>query len=176
LLAKLIVKTRTWADHSSLFNRDIPVDIVVNPGGVTPCRPALDSLWQHNGFVNQIPFQRSPAGARAMRTSSATSTYDQWTQPSYEIRVRGTTPPKYLWGSAGVKPNNIKFDKPLILHIHNNKFGEEIIFGTQIASGTQTILGSLQPGECVSIPLQDISGVFATCLLESTVACLIKGL
>jgi hypothetical protein len=103
------------------------------------------------------------------------SIYDRWTQPSYELRVRGTTTPIYLWGSAGVKPNNITFDKPLLLHIRNDVFGEVITFGTQIASGTQTTMGTLLPGECVSIPLQDISGVFATCELESTVACLIKG-
>jgi len=84
-------------------------------------------------------------------------------------------PPIYLWGSAGIKPKNIIFDKPLLLHIRNDVFGEEITFGTQVASGTQTTMGTLQPGECVSIPLQDISGVFATCVLESNVACLIKG-
>lgn len=109
-----------------------------------------------------------------MRTSPRTGTFDNWNQPSYEVRVRGTTPPKYLWGSAGVKPKDLTFDKPLILHIRNNAFGETITFGTQVAAGTQTVIGTLQPGECVSISLQNISGVFATCLLESTVACLIK--
>lgn len=109
-----------------------------------------------------------------MRTTPLMSIYDDWTQPSYEVRVRGTTAPMYLWGSAGVT-ENITFDKPLVLHVRNDVFGEEIKFGTQIASGSQTPMGALQPGECVSIPLQGISGVFATCLLESTVACLIKG-
>lgn len=107
-----------------------------------------------------------------MRTSPLTTLYDSWTQPSYEVRVRGTKP-MYLWGSAGVT-ENIKFDKPLLLHIRNDVFGEVITFGTQVASGTQTTIGTLQPGECVSIPVQDISGVFATCVLESTLACLIK--
>jgi hypothetical protein len=107
-----------------------------------------------------------------------TSDVLDWSRPSYKVRVRET--PIYLWGSAGVT-ENLTFTKPLILHIHNDVFGEPITFGTQVASGTQTPYGSLQPGECVSIPLQDISGVFAACpstpstlVLESTVSCLIK--
>jgi hypothetical protein len=110
-----------------------------------------------------------------MRASPLMSIFDPQTQASYEVRVRGTAVPKYLWGSAGVKPQNIIFDKPLILHIRNDIFGEKITFGTQVASGVQTPMGTLQPGECVSIPLQDLSGVYATCDLESDVACLIKG-
>jgi hypothetical protein len=105
-----------------------------------------------------------------MRASPLTSIYDQWTHPGYEVRVRGTI---FLWGSAGIT-QDIDFDKPLLLHIRNDMFGELITFGTQVASGVQTGLGSLKPGECVSIPLQKISGVWATCALESSVACLIK--
>ena len=75
---------------------------------------------------------------------------------------------------------NITFLNPLILHIRNDVFGEPITFGTQVVSGTpgqptQTQMGMLQPGECVSIPLQDYSGVYATCDVESTVYCLIRG-
>jgi len=106
-----------------------------------------------------------------MQGSPLMSIYDHWTHASYEVRVRGTI---FLWGSAGVT-ENITFDKPLLLHVRNDVFGEVIQFGTQVASGAQTPFGSLGPGECVSIPLQGISGVFATCTLESTVACLIKG-
>jgi hypothetical protein len=108
-----------------------------------------------------------------MRTSSSTAEYDRWTHPSYEVRVRGIVPPSYLWGSAGVT-KDIKFAKPVLLHIRNDLFGEIVTLGTQVAAGTQTTIGTLQPGECVSIPLQDISGVFATCVLESNVGCLIK--
>jgi hypothetical protein len=105
-----------------------------------------------------------------MRTSTLAADYDRWSHPSYEVKVRGTM---YLWGSAGVT-RNIKFDKPILLHIRNDLFGEVVTFGTQVASGTQTTIGTLQPGECVSIPVQDISSVFATCALESNVCCLIK--
>ena len=106
-----------------------------------------------------------------MRTSPATDRYDHWKQSCYEVRVRGTI---YLWGSDGVT-EDIEFAKPLLLHIHNDTFGEEVTFGTQVASGTQTTIGILKPGQCISIPVQGISGVFATCALESTVECLIKG-
>ncbi|HEY4077651.1 MAG TPA: hypothetical protein VGM26_12055 [Rhizomicrobium sp.] len=104
-----------------------------------------------------------------MRGSSAAG-YDQKPHPSYEVRVRGT---KYLWGSAGIT-KDIKFDKQILLHIRNDLFGEAITLGTQVAAGMQTTIGTLQPGECVSIPLQNISGVFATCVEESSVFCLIK--
>jgi len=106
-----------------------------------------------------------------MRASAAAAAaYDLWVQPSYDVRVRGSM---YLWGSAGIT-QNITFDKPLVLHVRNDVFGEAIGIGTQVASGAQTTIGTLQPGECVSVPLQNISGVFATCTTESTVACLIK--
>lgn len=105
-----------------------------------------------------------------MRRSPSNAVYNQWTQPSYEIKVRGTM---YLWGSDRIT-QNIVFDKPLLLHIHNDLFGEDITFGTQTASKTQETIGTLQPGECVSIPIHNISGVFASCALESTVCCLIQ--
>jgi hypothetical protein len=107
--------------------------------------------------------------------SLATDVMD-WSRPSYTVRVRATM---YLWGSAGVT-ENIPFAKPLLLHIRNDVFGQPIKFGTQVASGVKKPMGTLQPGECVSIPVQGMSGVFATCMPvaggapESTVSCLIK--
>jgi|HubBroStandDraft_6_1064221.scaffolds.fasta_scaffold28274_3 hypothetical protein len=79
----------------------------------------------------------------------------------------------YLWGSAGIR-HDLSFDKPLILHVHNDLFGGNVTVGTQVASGTKTTLGILQPGESLSIPVQSMSGVFATCALELTVSCLIR--
>ena len=95
---------------------------------------------------------------------------NSWARPSYEVKVRGTM---HLWGSAGIT-KDILFEKPLVLHIHNDLFGEKITFGTRKASGAQEIIGTLQPGECVSIPLHDIAGVFASCEQDSTVSCLIS--
>jgi hypothetical protein len=111
-------------------------------------------------------------GVIAMQSSPLGSVYDQWTQPSYEVRVRGTAVPTFLWGSAGVL-NDITFDKPLLLHIRNDLFGSPIQYGT-VVSGVQTKLGTLGPGECVAITLQNMSGVFAICEAHSTVGCLIK--
>jgi hypothetical protein len=111
------------------------------------------------------------------------SATDEGSQFRYTVRVRPPTPPATLyqciWGSSGLL-QNIPFTKPLILHIRNDLFGEPVIFGTQVVGASppnapnQTKLGTLQPGECVSLPLQDYSGVFATCAVESTVYCLIR--
>jgi hypothetical protein len=101
-------------------------------------------------------------------------------RPHIGIKPRTTQPPQCLWGSAGLL-KDITFPTPLILHIRNDLFGEPVTFGTQVVSGSppslpvQTIIGTLQPGECVSIPLQGYSAVFATCAVESTVYCFIKG-
>lgn len=105
-----------------------------------------------------------------MHPSPLTAIYDHWTEPSYEIRVRGTM---YLWGSAGLT-KNITFDKPLLLHIRNDVFGDAVTIGTRDAAGTTTTYGTLEAGQCVSVPVQDLSGVFAKCATESVVACLIK--
>lgn len=90
----------------------------------------------------------------------------------YKVRVRGTA---YLWGSAGLG-RDVTFPSPLLLHIRNDTFGEPITFGTQTAGGPLTTLGALQPGEQFSIPIQQISGVFATCAFASTVTCWLRHL
>ena len=94
---------------------------------------------------------------------------DCWSVPTYVVKVRGL---KYLWGSAGIS-GDLSFKKALTLHIQNDFAGEAITIGTQVAAGTKTTIGTIQPGECVSIPMADISGVYATCALESVVHCLI---
>ncbi|HEY1556126.1 MAG TPA: hypothetical protein VGF94_14910 [Kofleriaceae bacterium] len=94
-----------------------------------------------------------------------------WTRTTYQVRVRETM---YLWGSAGVL-QDLSFATPLTLHVYNSVVGEPITIGTRVASGTPNVLGTLRPGECLSIPIQGMSGVFATCSLESLVLCHIKG-
>jgi hypothetical protein len=127
-----------------------------------------------------------------MREAPLTSVFDRWTHPSYERRVRGSTTPTYLWGSEGIS-NNISFDKALTLHIRNDAFGQPIQLSTTtlvLISATSTTaattnavtteVGRLLPGECVSIQVQNISGVSAICVpppgapLESMVACIIR--
>lgn len=79
----------------------------------------------------------------------------------------------YLWGSAGITVN-MTFDKPLLLHIRNNVFGLPIELHTQTTSGTTT-LGTLKPGEALTIAIQNMSGVYANCTGESLVDCLLQG-
>jgi len=119
-----------------------------------------------------------------MYTSPFATAHDDWSRPSYSVRVRPPSTPAvrgtFLWGSNGITAG-ATFVKPLVLHIRNDVFGEQITISTQMAAtpaapAIQTQIGTLQPGECLSIPLpQGISGVFATCGVQSTVFCLIKG-
>ena len=108
-------------------------------------------------------------------TTPLTAFYDNWTRPSYEVRVRTASSanpalPTFLWGSAGMPDTS--FDKPLVLHIRNETFGDVITLGTQV-NGTRTKYGTLQAGECVSLQLQAMAGVYAICPTESVVACVI---
>ena len=93
--------------------------------------------------------------------------YD-WARSAYKLRVRAGKN-IFLWGSDGV--GNQTFKEPLILHVRNDMFGVEITLGTQKAGGTQTLIGTLQPGECLSLPVNHICGVYATCTNESIVSC-----
>lgn len=125
--------------------------------------------------------------SQSSATSPLADLYTHRGRPGYEVTVRGPgvgTGPwswpgiDFLWGSANI-PNPIPFDKPLILNIRNDIFGEDVTFGTLVGllgpGGTQTQIGILQPGECVSIQISNISGVYATCApgLESVVGCII---
>jgi hypothetical protein len=87
----------------------------------------------------------------------------------YEVRVHGKL---YLWGSAGIKTDTM-FAAPLLLHVRNDAHGEEVSLGTQVADGTETLIGALQPGQLFSIPIQRLSGVVAACSTESTLHCVI---
>jgi hypothetical protein len=112
---------------------------------------------------------------------------------SYKVRVRAQpaapATPQFLWGSAGIQ-QNIAFTKPIILHISNDMAGHQITFGTQAVSvppggpPTVSVIGSLNPGECVSIQINGFSGVFSyltpptapapSPVGESTVYCLVE--
>jgi hypothetical protein len=107
--------------------------------------------------------------------------FEHGPQPGYRVRVRylqppagGTSPQIYLWGSPNIQQN---MPLPALLHIRNDVFGDTVTLSTVVGGGAPTTLGTLGPGECVSIPLQGLSGVLATCQfpsVESVVACLIK--
>jgi hypothetical protein len=88
----------------------------------------------------------------------------------YAVRVRGTI---YIWGSAGIAAN-VTFATPPILHVANDRHGEEVSISTQAAGAGETVLGALQPGEMLSFPIQTITGVSASCDSESIVRCVIS--
>jgi hypothetical protein len=94
----------------------------------------------------------------------------------YSVRVRDTT---FLWGSSGLTTDITFAATPLILHVGSDRYGQVISLGTQMANGNQTGLGTLKPGEVVSLPMQTIMpdggiGVYATCAEESIVRCVIS--
>lgn len=89
---------------------------------------------------------------------------------SFEVRVRGK---KYLWGSAGMK-SDATFTKPPLLHLRNDPHGEPITLTVRKADGTETLLGSLEAGECMSVQIQNISGLHASCNAESLVRCALR--
>jgi hypothetical protein len=100
---------------------------------------------------------------------------------SYRRRVRASNSPLYLWGSANITPP-IQFPVALVFHMRNDELGQPVTFGTT-PPGVSTSIGTLQPGECVSIPLQTmsgpttagISGIWASCQTTvTTITCFIK--
>jgi hypothetical protein len=89
---------------------------------------------------------------------------------SYEVKVRGTTHALYLWGSAGITAD---LTWPLLLTIRNDIVGDPVMLGTERGRGHKTTIGTLQPGECYTLSLLGIHGVFATCKTDSNLACTI---
>jgi hypothetical protein len=104
-------------------------------------------------------FSTSPLGV-----SAADACYD------YRVKVRGTV---HLWGSAGIT-QDMTFPNPLLLHISNDTFGEPVALGTETVAGAHSAIGTIQPGEHLTIPIQGLSGVVATCSPHSTVTCSLR--
>jgi hypothetical protein len=105
----------------------------------------------------------------------------EWDHLSYRVRVRASNSPVYLWGSAQIT-SLITFPTALLFHFINDPVGQPITFGTT-PPGAATPIGTLQPGECVSIPLQPIAGqttggiagVWASCQTTvTTIRCFLK--
>lgn len=92
-----------------------------------------------------------------------------WNAPTYSVKVRGL---RYLWGSAGITAD-LHFDKAPILHLANDQAGEPVTIGTRLAAGGNTDMGVIQPGECMSVAVQDIAGVYAQSAGDTIVHCLI---
>jgi hypothetical protein len=103
----------------------------------------------------------------------------RWDHLSYRVRVRsnGTVA---LWGTLATTAQPITLPAALICHIHNDESGQPVNVGTQAGAPTgtptETSYGTLQPGGCISIPVQSISAVTASCTnnTTTTVTCCIK--
>ncbi len=114
-----------------------------------------------------------PPRLDAHRQNNSRVLPEDWNQLSYTMRVRASLGTVYLWGSAGIT-QNITFASPLLLHIRNDLIGETITIGTATGGVAQPAIGTLQAGECMSLPLQNVTGVWATCALDSLVSCRIR--
>jgi hypothetical protein len=84
----------------------------------------------------------------------------------YAVKVRGKT---YVWGSSGLTAS---LALPLLLVINNDLLGDPVQLGSEMGAA-HTNYGTLQPGECWTVPLQGLRGVFADCDTDSTLACCI---
>jgi hypothetical protein len=94
-----------------------------------------------------------------MSAISLSDTFERSTDVSYQVKVRAQT---FLWGSENIT-TNVSFTRPVMLHVRNYIFGSIATIGTRDASGTVMSFGSIGPGECLSIEIQNIAGVVASC-------------
>lgn len=78
----------------------------------------------------------------------------------------------FLWGSDNVFE---RLDFSLFLTIHNDPYGDEIrIF--KFDGSSDTDMGALRPGECWTVPLSGLHGVYGLCDTDSAVNCVVAGL
>lgn len=90
--------------------------------------------------------------------------------PYFTCRVRNTI---YLWGSASFTAN-LNFSRPPIIHIRNAKHGDDVVIGIVTTAGGSTTIATLQPGEMLSLEVQAVTGITATCATQSVVYCQIR--
>jgi hypothetical protein len=86
---------------------------------------------------------------------------------TYEVKVRETM---YLWGSKGISSN---LQWPLLLLLRNDVVGDPIEIHTETAGGHKNLIGTLERGECHTLPLLGLRGVLAKCEVDSNVTCVI---
>ncbi|MCE9566006.1 MAG: hypothetical protein K8U57_28615 [Planctomycetes bacterium] len=67
----------------------------------------------------------------------------------------------YLWGGAEIGHH---LPTSIILTIRVDDFGENVRFGVRGKTGEESPpYGTLQPGECFTLDLKDLRGVWAEC-------------
>ena len=80
-----------------------------------------------------------------------------------EYKRRISNAETYVWGGAKVAA---PLDTQLVLLLHNDDAGEEIIFGQHKRQDGILDLGSLEPGATYAIALEGLIGVYARCTTE----------
>jgi hypothetical protein len=69
---------------------------------------------------------------------------------------------------------NVSFAEPVVLHVHNDFLGEDVTLSTSSTGEPMTEIGTIGPGQALSIPVQNLTGVVATCALQSRVRCTLR--
>ena len=77
--------------------------------------------------------------------------------------------PTFLWGSSQISEQT--FDKPLILHIHNDTFGDNYHIRHPNVLETKHKIGTLKPGSASPLPVQTIWASTQHVAFRSTVTC-----
>jgi hypothetical protein len=85
---------------------------------------------------------------------------------AYTVKVQGTM---FLWGGRNVRAK-LRSDLQLVFRVAE---GDEPVRFGRFADGQETELGILGAGECYSLSVTDISGVFAATVapLDTRVEC-----
>lgn len=83
----------------------------------------------------------------------------------YVVNVREKT---YVWGSDTI---NTDLSWPLLLVINNDPIGDPVSLGSETADGGSADYGTLQPGQCWTIPLHGFRAVYAVCDTDTNLAC-----
>ena len=88
---------------------------------------------------------------------------------NYTVKVKEEV---FLWGSRGVQQT---LDGPFYLTIHVDPFGDEVRV-TTFDGSSDTDIGTLKPGECWTVPLNGLCGIYGYCETDSVVACAVASL
>ncbi|OMH34852.1 hypothetical protein [Tersicoccus sp. Bi-70] len=93
-----------------------------------------------------------------------------WGGPAWTVKVRGR---RYVWGSAGMT-TDVDFATAPLLHLANDGAGEPVTIGTRTAAGATTDLGTIQAGECLTLPVNHLAGVYAESAVDSLLHCVLR--
>jgi hypothetical protein len=61
----------------------------------------------------------------------------------------------------------------LLLSLRNDVLGDPVELQSETADGIKRAIGTLQAGECCTLPLLGLRGILASCDVDSNVSCVI---